>query len=252
LAFRQARRAGRRVKDQRRQDRGEDRRSRSSLRLCRGRRLAPPPAARHVQRDRLVDPLAGPGQTLVVVVSASAGYGKPVCFDSGRTRTPAPSCGCAVTPATPTRCCSCGEWPLRWTRQTPLNDAVTLALAGRLDSAHEAAGLLPQVRGAVQEPLVLVLADVHHLTHTPPQTTWPTFTWPCRRAQRLRCRVDRAPRCRWDGNGWRARCTRSSLRTLRCLAVRCGHCCARVACRSTTRDLTSSVRPPRDGPPAFG
>lgn len=72
-----------------------------------------------------------------------------------------------MTPATPTRCCSCGEWPLRWTRQTPLNDAVTLALAGRLDSAHEAAGLLPQVRGAVQEPLVLVLDDVHHPAHTP-------------------------------------------------------------------------------------
>jgi hypothetical protein len=36
-------------------------------------RLRPPqPVARYVQRDRLVDPLTGPGQARVVVVSAPA------------------------------------------------------------------------------------------------------------------------------------------------------------------------------------
>jgi LuxR family maltose regulon positive regulatory protein len=52
-------------------------------------------------------------------------------------------------------------------RQAPLDDDVTLSLAGPVDSVREMARLVPQVLAAVQEPFVLVLDDVHHLAGTP-------------------------------------------------------------------------------------
>jgi len=131
-------------------------------------RLRPPqPVARQLQRDRLVDPLLAPGDTRVVVVSAPAGYGKSTLLRQWSDDDPRPFLWLRCDASDADVVLFVRRVAVAVDRQTPLDDAATLALAGRLDSAREIVRLVPHMLSAVQEPFVLVLDDVHHLAHTP-------------------------------------------------------------------------------------
>lgn len=133
-----------------------------------GWRLRPPQlVARHLHRDRLVDPLVAAGETRVVVFSAPAGYGKSTVLRQWSEHDPRPFFWLRCDASDADAVLFIRRVAVAVDRQTPLDDDVTLALAGRLDSAREVARLVPQVLGAVHEPFVLVLDDVHYVAHTP-------------------------------------------------------------------------------------
>jgi LuxR family maltose regulon positive regulatory protein len=131
-------------------------------------RLRPPhPIVRQVRRNQLVDLLTAPDDTRVVVVSAPAGYGKSTLLRQWSDDDPRPFVWLRCDASDADAVLFVRRVAVALDRRAPLDDAVALALAGRLESACDVARLVPQVLGAVQEPFVLVLDDVHHLVHTP-------------------------------------------------------------------------------------
>ncbi len=131
-------------------------------------RLRPPqPVARQVQRVRLVEPLVASGDARVVVVSAPAGYGKSTVLRQWSERDPRPFLWLRCDLSDADTVLFVRRLAVAVDRRVPLGDDLMLPLAGRLESAPEVARLLSRVLGAVQEPFVLVLDDVHHLAHTP-------------------------------------------------------------------------------------
>ena len=131
-------------------------------------RLRPPqPPDRNVQRGRLVDRLVSAGQIRVVVLSAPAGYGKSTVLRQWSEDDPRHFLWlrCDASDADSVRFAR--RLAAAVDRRVPLDDALTLELAGRLEPSRDVPRLVAQVLGSVGEPFVLVLDDVHHLTHTP-------------------------------------------------------------------------------------
>jgi LuxR family maltose regulon positive regulatory protein len=131
-------------------------------------RLRPPqPVARQVQRVRLVELLVASGDARVVVVSAPAGYGKSTVLRQWSERDLRPFLWLRCDLSDADTVLFVRRLAVAVDRRIPLGDDLILRLAGRLESAPEVARLLSRMLGAVQEPFVLVLDDVHHLAHTP-------------------------------------------------------------------------------------
>jgi LuxR family transcriptional regulator, maltose regulon positive regulatory protein len=130
-------------------------------------RLRPPqPLARNVPRYRLVERLVAP-ETRVVVISAPAGYGKSTVLRQWSQDDPRPFLWLKCDASDADVVLFARRVAVSVDRQAPLDDALTLAVAGRLEPSRDVPRLVAQVLGNVGEPFVLVLDDVHHLAHTP-------------------------------------------------------------------------------------
>ncbi|MEP7193018.1 MAG: LuxR C-terminal-related transcriptional regulator [Actinomycetota bacterium] len=129
-------------------------------------RLRPPqPLARNVRRFRLVEPLVAP-ETRVVVISAPAGYGKSTVLRQWSEDDPRPFLWLNCDASDADTVLFARRVAVAVDRQAPLEDDLTLALAGLVEPSREVHRLVAQVLGNVPESFVLVLDDVHHLAHT--------------------------------------------------------------------------------------
>jgi LuxR family transcriptional regulator, maltose regulon positive regulatory protein len=130
-------------------------------------RLRPPqPLARNVQRYQLVGRLRGP-ETRVVVISAPAGYGKSTLLRQWSDDDLRPFLWLRCDASDADEVLFARRVAVAVDRQAPLDDALMLVLAGRLEPSRDVPRLVAQALENVGEPFVLVLDDVHHLSHTP-------------------------------------------------------------------------------------
>jgi LuxR family maltose regulon positive regulatory protein len=129
-------------------------------------RLRPPqPLARNVQRYRLVERLVGI-QARVVVISAPAGYGKSTVLRQWSEADPRPFLWLKCDGSDADAVLFARRVAVAVDRQAPLDDALMLALAGRLEPSRDVPRLVAHALGNIGKPFVLVLDDVHHLAHT--------------------------------------------------------------------------------------